>query len=298
MFTMLDTNMKGPRRECKPQIVEAVSTFKDHAATPDRDRVKRPMNAFMVWSRAERKKMMTEHPKMHNSEISKRLGANWKLLSDKERKPFIDEAKRLRAEHMLEYPDYKYKPKRKQRGQKKDRYSLPGDLMALDGTPLSGTIGVAQRTDPYGHLNSWPNGPYALMQEQLGYVQHQGLNSPPVQPAHRYDFNGYHYNHVTPTAQAFMNASSTYNVTPQYNPQGSAAMSMVSGVKTESVSPPPAITPQIQRVCSRDMIGMYMPPCGDEGDHSTVHNGRLHASHPHFQSVTNGVNGNVSLTHL
>lgn len=77
------------------------------------DRIKRPMNAFMVWSRQARKRIATENPKMHNSEISKRLGVAWKLLSESEKKPFIDEAKRLRMLHMKEHPDYKYRPRRK-----------------------------------------------------------------------------------------------------------------------------------------------------------------------------------------
>jgi len=75
--------------------------------------IKRPMNAFMVWSQLERRKIIEKTPDKHNAEISKELGRRWKLLTDDARMPYIEEAERLRILHQKEYPDYKYKPRKK-----------------------------------------------------------------------------------------------------------------------------------------------------------------------------------------
>jgi len=78
-----------------------------------KNHVKRPMNAFMVWSQLERRKIIEQNPDAHNAEISKNLGRKWRTLEEMEKQEFIDEAERLRQLHLKEYPDYKYKPKKK-----------------------------------------------------------------------------------------------------------------------------------------------------------------------------------------
>ena len=65
----------------------------------DPNHIKRPMNAFMVWSQLERRKIVENNPDKHNAEISKELGRRWKLLDEEARQPYIDEAERLRLLH-------------------------------------------------------------------------------------------------------------------------------------------------------------------------------------------------------
>ncbi|XP_017868666.1 PREDICTED: putative transcription factor SOX-14 [Drosophila arizonae] len=76
--------------------------------------IKRPMNAFMVWSQMERRKICEKTPDLHNAEISKELGRRWQLLSKDDKQPYIIEAEKLRKLHMIEYPNYKYRPQKKQ----------------------------------------------------------------------------------------------------------------------------------------------------------------------------------------
>merc|ERR1711922_132489 len=97
-------------QESKTPYSDATQTRKNRVG-----HIKRPMNPFMVWSQLERRKIIESFPDSHNAEISKNLGKKWKELTEEQRRPFVEEAERLKMLHLKEFPQYKYQPKKKPR---------------------------------------------------------------------------------------------------------------------------------------------------------------------------------------
>ena len=57
------------------------------------------MNAFMAWSKDERKKMVEEGSSLNNSLMSRILGHRWKQLGEEEKKAWKKTADKLKKEH-------------------------------------------------------------------------------------------------------------------------------------------------------------------------------------------------------
>jgi len=75
--------------------------------------IKRPMNAFMAWSKGARKKMVEAGTMQSNASMSRILGEQWRGLPEDERKVWKRMADKLKKEHAKMYPTYKYKPRKR-----------------------------------------------------------------------------------------------------------------------------------------------------------------------------------------
>ncbi|XP_002156236.1 sex-determining region Y protein [Hydra vulgaris] len=86
--------------------------------------VKRPMNAFMLWAKDRRRFLMENNPTLHNADISKILGSEWRDMPDEKKNPFWKEAHILMVQHKFDHPEYHYKPRRQRQSKTKGKQEL------------------------------------------------------------------------------------------------------------------------------------------------------------------------------
>lgn len=95
-------------------------------------KIRRPMNAFMIFSKRHRAMVHQKHPNQDNRTVSKILGEWWYALKPEEKTQYHDLASEVKEAHFRTYPEWKWcsKDRRKSASSGKD---ARGRMDSLDG---------------------------------------------------------------------------------------------------------------------------------------------------------------------
>ncbi|KAI9701696.1 MAG: Transcription factor Sox-2 [Bogoriella megaspora] len=86
-----------------------------------KDKVARPPNAFILYRQHHHPKVREKLPDMHNNDISKLLGNQWKGEDEAVRAEWKAKAEKAKADHSKAHPDYQYQPRKP--SEKKKRWT-------------------------------------------------------------------------------------------------------------------------------------------------------------------------------
>ncbi|KAL0994716.1 hypothetical protein UPYG_G00126210 [Umbra pygmaea] len=111
--------------------------------------IKRPMNAFMVWARIHRPFLSKANPSVSNVDISVQLGLAWSKLTNEQRKPYYDEAHKLKKKHNQEFPDWTYQPRTGKR-----RFCSSGSMPSPEHVSCSASMSTLKAGCPSQNLNT------------------------------------------------------------------------------------------------------------------------------------------------
>ncbi|XP_075962450.1 protein capicua homolog isoform X1 [Anarhichas minor] len=99
---------------------------KDGDRKREKDHIRRPMNAFMIFSKRHRALVHQRHPNQDNRTVSKILGEWWYALGPNEKQQYHDLAFQVKEAHFRAHPDWKWCNKDRRKSLSEGR-GLPKD---------------------------------------------------------------------------------------------------------------------------------------------------------------------------
>ncbi|CAG8490614.1 4229_t:CDS:2 [Ambispora leptoticha] len=101
------TQTHPPQSRNTPLSLAASSSSPGSSMRRDR-KLKRPMNAFLIYNKEMRPKVLESNPNMTVAEISKTIGDSWRSMNEEEREKYLSRARDLKEDFHNSHPEFVY----------------------------------------------------------------------------------------------------------------------------------------------------------------------------------------------
>lgn len=130
----LASSTAAANKKGRSQSLSALHASKQEPNSPSTKkdpRIRRPMNAFMIFSKRHRAMVHQQHPNQDNRTVSKILGEWWYALKSDEKTKYHELASEVKEAHFKAHPEWKWCSKdRRKSSSSKDGH---GRLDSIDG---------------------------------------------------------------------------------------------------------------------------------------------------------------------
>ncbi|KAG7474415.1 hypothetical protein JOB18_008154 [Solea senegalensis] len=208
----------------------------------EKDHIRRPMNAFMIFSKRHRALVHQRHPNQDNRTVSKILGEWWYALGPKEKQKYHDLAFQVKEAHFKAHPDWKWCNKDRKKSSSEGR-GVPGGKDIRERS-------MSESTEPHS-VELKGVGPGLVSERSTG----EGLVSQLTRP------------------RAFsQSAMHSLERSDRGNTQALAELAQMCGDGGSQFSSPAQPLSQSQRGVSEDMTSdeERMVICEEEGDDDVI----------------------------
>ncbi|XP_069697817.1 putative transcription factor capicua isoform X2 [Periplaneta americana] len=143
----LDAVAAGKRRTQSLSALQSSKEPHSPQKVKERDRIRRPMNAFMIFSKRHRALVHQRHPNQDNRTVSKILGEWWYALGPDEKQKYHELASEVKEAHFKAHPDWKWCSKDRR---KSSTSSCKGETRGKLGSIDEGPEGSSQQISGMG----------------------------------------------------------------------------------------------------------------------------------------------------
>lgn len=131
-----DQNASTAAGKRRTQSLSALQNTKEPQSplTKSKDRIRRPMNAFMIFSKRHRALVHQRHPNQDNRTVSKILGEWWYALDPEQKQKYHALASEVKEAHFKAHPQWKWcsKDRRKSSGSGRSKLGSTDEHTPLD----------------------------------------------------------------------------------------------------------------------------------------------------------------------
>lgn len=135
-----DQNANTAAGKRRTQSLSALQNTKEPQSPliKTKDRIRRPMNAFMIFSKRHRALVHQRHPNQDNRTVSKILGEWWYALNPEQKQKYHELASEVKEAHFKAHPEWKWcsKDRRKSSSSGRSKLGSTDDHTPLDHDPM------------------------------------------------------------------------------------------------------------------------------------------------------------------